>query len=126
MTSPAGSCGYFNEAAAYHCGKRQTDLTRPGEQATSMRPQHITAENSQPQLRLGDTIHHFNEAAAYHCGKRRRRTPHAEGRRHFNEAAAYHCGKRRPAAGVIRPGADTSMRPQHITAENCGTRCRRR
>ena len=37
----------FNEAAAYHCGKRRRRST-------------------QPPRRRG-----FNEAAAYHCGKRR-------------------------------------------------------
>ena len=37
---------YFNEAAAYHCGKHPTDTGMiPDPAVTSMRPQHITAEN---------------------------------------------------------------------------------
>ena len=36
----------FNEAAAYHCGKRQkSSQTDSCPKVASMRPQHITAEN---------------------------------------------------------------------------------
>ena len=111
----------------------------------SMRPQHITAENFRlPESATGCTIR-FNEAAAYHCGKRAS-AGRGGGRRTscFNEAAAYHCGKPRLAGARIgvwasfneaaayhcgkplrdedsgRRGGAASMRPQHITAENCG------
>ena len=71
--SMVGRCGgCFNEAAAYHCGKRAARRDPAG-----------------PSTR-------FNEAAAYHCGKPvPPATPAPSSRRRFNEAAAYHCGKRR-------------------------------
>ena len=86
----------FNEAAAYHCGKRglrrelqgdrllqrasmrpqhitAENSARPGACArpgsASMRPQHITAENSAPSGASSSRRRCFNEAAAYHCGK---------------------------------------------------------
>ena len=37
--------GGFNEAAAYHCGKRHDHHESQSPDAASMRPQHITAEN---------------------------------------------------------------------------------
>ena len=59
----------FNEAAAYHCGKRRRRSGSNPERLASMRPQHITAENEDgPQLGGRDAVS-FNEAAAYHCGK---------------------------------------------------------
>ena len=36
----------FNEAAAYHCGKLRLGAARERDRAASMRPQHITAENT--------------------------------------------------------------------------------
>ena len=37
----------FNEAAAYHCGKRDAaEAAEAAAAGASMRPQHITAENS--------------------------------------------------------------------------------
>ena len=66
----ATSATGFNEAAAYHCGKPAAAIEeKPARRLASMRPQHITAEN-----------------------------PHADSE------------ERRPEAA--------SMRPQHITAEN--------
>ena len=61
----------FNEAAAYHCGKRGIwwDLVGTGGIA-SMRPQHITAENRARAPARRRRACRFNEAAAYHCGKR--------------------------------------------------------
>ena len=39
--------GRFNEAAAYHCGKRsRRKPISPYQRRASMRPQHITAENA--------------------------------------------------------------------------------
>ena len=83
----------FNEAAAYHCGKRRNG---PGD-----------------PLRTAS----FNEAAAYHCGKPGYSRSRALRLVRFNEAAAYHCGKR---VGPVSPmrRQQASMRPQHITAEN--------
>ena len=63
---PAG----FNEAAAYHCGKRpRTAAAGRARGDASMRPQHITAENARTSLSTCWTQSGFNEAAAYHCGK---------------------------------------------------------
>ena len=46
--APTGVAGVpgFNEAAAYHCGKRHQAPRRAAGPAASMRPQHITAENA--------------------------------------------------------------------------------
>ena len=61
----------FNEAAAYHCGKRGPDAQGDACVAgASMRPQHITAENAGAMLGGRHWGRRFNEAAAYHCGKR--------------------------------------------------------
>ena len=85
----------FNEAAAYHCGKRDDLVEVGGGRAhASMRPQHITAENAWCTLSGRQPTRRFNEAAAYHCGKRPGRGRSGRRRRGFNEAAAYHCGKR--------------------------------
>ena len=44
---PLRGAGRFNEAAAYHCGKRGMHVhASPAERRASMRPQHITAENA--------------------------------------------------------------------------------
>ena len=43
----ARGAGCFNEAAAYHCGKRAFKVTASRSVDASMRPQHITAENPQ-------------------------------------------------------------------------------
>ena len=89
-------CG-FNEAAAYNCGKPQIAAHRRQHlRGASMRPQHITAENRYVRLLSG---------TGYPC---------------FNEAAAYNCGKRAATATVPALAAGASMRPQHITAENAG------
>ena len=66
----SGARGSFNEAAAYHCGKRGDPVGELGVSRASMRPQHITAENPSPVIKLADWWWCFNEAAAYHCGKR--------------------------------------------------------
>ena len=92
---PRPSPTRFNEAAAYHCGKRVLAVpAHPARQTASMRPQHITAEN---RLQI--------PAAGIPFGR-------------FNEAAAYHCGKRGVSAPPARRTPPASMRPQHITAEN--------
>ena len=62
----------FNEAAAYHCGKRARQMRlRHERRVASMRPQHITAENLGVGGRRAGAGVGFNEAAAYHCGKPR-------------------------------------------------------
>ena len=66
----------------------------------------------------GRPVHHFNEAAAYHCGKRAATRDRQPSGHDFNEAAAYHCGKLAAEAQRLAVGLNTSMRPQHITAEN--------
>ena len=113
ITPPAPG---FNEAAAYHCGKRLGDSVVRRRRQASMRPQHITAEN-RPSGSEKQTQKSFNEAAAYHCGKRPARRTRRVVQLSFNEAAAYHCGKRSRPAGLAGGGL-ASMRPQHITAEN--------
>ena len=87
----------FNEAAAYHCGKRDDRLEEwravPG---ASMRPQHITAENRRDDhgRRIGVLLASMRPqhiTAENVPGPRVGRL----GPGCFNEAAAYHCGKRR-------------------------------
>ena len=113
---PAGG---FNEAAAYHCGKRPSRSSgAPEPRAASMRPQHITAENPGRTAAHRPNPPRFNEAAAYHCGKRGLRILHADNAVGFNEAAAYHCGKQVTVRGSMMTEGGASMRPQHITAEN--------
>ena len=66
VTYPDMARTCFNEAAAYHCGKRRTDATGAARSTpASMRPQHITAENGNtPEWnRIAGWC--FNEAAAY-------------------------------------------------------------
>ena len=67
-----GACNRasFNEAAAYHCGKpAQQRRAQPAGRRASMRPQHITAENTRLRGTDRGGRQRFNEAAAYHCGK---------------------------------------------------------
>ena len=85
----------FNEAAAYHCGKRavrSADLLR--QRRASMRPQHITAENvsaAAPTSR--------SSALA--------------------SMRPQHITAENPAPQGLGAGQRrASMRPQHITAEN--------
>ena len=86
----------FNEAAAYHCGKRRR-----------CRGARVGAKS-------------FNEAAAYHCGKLgdifRSYTPEAASMRpqHITAENAAVAGRRRQKNRA-------SMRPQHITAENASS-----
>ena len=61
--------GSFNEAAAYHCGKPGFLGGFSMPRVASMRPQHITAENGLDRVLTGAVVAGFNEAAAYHCGK---------------------------------------------------------
>ena len=48
---PVAAGPSFNEAAAYHCGKRKAPGRNRAMRAASMRPQHITAENLPARLR---------------------------------------------------------------------------
>ena len=96
--SAAAGAANFNEAAAYHCGKRVRPLADPLlEVRTSMRPQHITAENV--VVALGSDRDVATSMRPQHIT--------AE-----NDAIAPRRGER----------ASTSMRPQHITAENSTAR----
>ena len=45
ITDSSGNLSGFNEAAAYHCGKRAGSRIFRMLLEASMRPQHITAEN---------------------------------------------------------------------------------
>ena len=93
--SPSSWRRAFNEAAAYHCGKPRRPVRHDGSPAPpSMRPQHITAENESLLRRA-----------------RRDRSPSMRPQHITAENPDPH------GAGA-GGGDDPSMRPQHITAEN--------
>ena len=86
----------FNEAAAYHCGKRIS---------------HPAAWDRRPR---------FNEAAAYHCGKRGRQRPSALGG--LASMRPQHITAENVKPFIYQKRTEyASMRPQHITAENSGS-----
>ena len=84
----------FNEAAAYHCGKREDPCLLTHALLASMRPQHITAENE--QIRSAGRVAEGASMRPQHI------TAENEGR-----GDVYYQSYSR-----------ASMRPQHITAEN--------
>ena len=83
----------FNEAAAYHCGKRGAIGRNSKVRPASMRPQHITAENRAP--RHGPGPERLASMRPQHItAENAASIPFVTSRSAgFNEAAAYHCGK---------------------------------
>ena len=125
----AGERRRFNEAAAYHCGKRG----RPSASRTSlacrasMRPQHITAENFTAPIPIVRRLSASMRPQHITAENPTRPTSGTPAPPCFNEAAAYHCGKRRRVGRLAAEWPWASMRPQHITAENPpGASARRR
>ena len=134
---------YFNEAAAYNCGKRHQQVAQALAVArTSMRPQHITAENGTTTGGLDSTFHTSmrpQHITAENIDGRQTQRPAAvatsmrpqhitaENMNLFAYLPLIRCTSMRPqhitaenrVRGVARGGGlTTSMRPQHITAEN--------
>ncbi len=133
----------FNSAAVCDCGELSGQWTDNVEEAASIRPQSVTAENvfyvvaaylsssrfnsaavcdcgepPLPEKAVGRAGSNFNSAAVCDCGER---TPstfcRTRTRCHFNSAAVCDCGER----GVEDPQdaeERTSIRPQSVTAEN--------
>ena len=87
----------FNEAAAYHCGKRRNPS------------------------RWRATIWCFNEAAAYHCGKPGFALEHQR-RRPASMRPQHITAENRVTDFVTAFQPTASMRPQHITAENVSSK----
>ena len=110
----------FNEAAAYHCGKLVIDTDDDGAWVASMRPQHITAENPGRSVRRGVRTRVASMRPQHITAEN---TPAAAAgiSRRRASMRPQHITAENTLGDVARSGAgDASMRPQHITAENPG------